>query len=363
MKHIAILALTILSLTAFGACGSSDSSSGTTYTVGGTLSGLSGTLVLQNNTADDLSLTADGAFAFVTALADAAAYAVTVLTNPTGQTCTVADGSGTVSGANVTNVTVTCATDTYSIGGTASGLIGTVVLQNNAGDNLSVTANSTFTFATKIAYGAAYAVTVLTNPTNQTCTASSGSGTVGAANVTNVSVACVDTNPRIFITSSTFTGNLVSVSDADASCMSDANYPGAGTYKAFIVDGTVRRACTTANCGGGPSEHIGWVLAATTTYVRSDGTTVIKATNNEAIFSFAGAVLTNSFSATSYNIWTGLTNNWTGNDNADCTNWTSAIGAGEVGNTSATDGTAIQQAATLNCSGAASVRLACVEQL
>ena len=40
---------------------------------------------------------------------------------------------------------------TYSVGGTVSGLSGTVVLQDNGGDNLSVGANGSFTFATPLA--------------------------------------------------------------------------------------------------------------------------------------------------------------------------------------------------------------------
>ena len=77
---------------------------------------------------------------------------------------------------------------TYTVGGTVSGLSGTVVLQDNGGDNLSVTANGSFTFATALASGAAYSVTVKTNPSGQTCTVTSGSGTIGSANVTNVAV-------------------------------------------------------------------------------------------------------------------------------------------------------------------------------
>ena len=73
-----------------------------------------------------------------------------------------------------------------------SGLSGTVVLQDNGGDNLSVTANGSFTFATSLASGAAYSVTVKTNPSGQTCTVSSGSGTVGSANVTSVAVSCAN---------------------------------------------------------------------------------------------------------------------------------------------------------------------------
>jgi hypothetical protein len=55
---------------------------------------------------------------------------------------------------------------------------------------LPVSANGSFAFATAIASGAAYAVTVLTQPTGQTCVVSAGSGTVGAAIVPNVVVTC-----------------------------------------------------------------------------------------------------------------------------------------------------------------------------
>jgi hypothetical protein len=48
-----------------------------------------------------------------------------------------------------------------------------------------------FTFATSVASGGAYAVTVLTQPTGQFCRVTAGSGTV-AANVTTVAIACLD---------------------------------------------------------------------------------------------------------------------------------------------------------------------------
>jgi predicted transcriptional regulator len=165
--------------------------SGSTYSVGGTISGLSGTVVLRDNGGDDLTLSANGPFAFATKLAGGAAYNVTVKTNPSGQSCSVANGSGTIGLADVSNVAVSCTSNpTYSVGGSTSGLSGTVVLRNNGGDDLTLTANGSFSFATKLATGAAYNVTVKTNPSGQSCSVGNGSGTIAAANVTNVAVSC-----------------------------------------------------------------------------------------------------------------------------------------------------------------------------
>ena len=348
-----------------------------TFTVGGSVSGLSGTVVLQDNGGDDLAVTTSGAFTFNTALATGATYNATVKTNPTGQTCTVTNDVGTISSANVTNVSVTCtttsisgtATDdfnrangglgtnwtgitdgamaisgqavvgtktanysgnirtaetyandqssqlqltgtqlaggqwigvgvharnggqnmylglywwqsgtpvmmlfernngvftqlgatynsgplpagtqlklsaagstltfsqdgtpritvtdttltggapaivafdtptadnwqgtgatgiappTFTVGGSVSGLSGTVVLQDNGGDDLTVTTSGAFTFNTALATGATYNATVKTNPTGQTCTVTNGTGTISSANVTNIAVSCTN---------------------------------------------------------------------------------------------------------------------------------------------------------------------------
>ena len=105
-------------------------------------------------------------------LANGAGYNVTVQTQPAnpGQTCSVANGTGTVSGANVTGVSVNCVTHTYTLGGAISGLGAgkSVVLQNNGANSLTLAANGSFAFTTPVADGAAYAVTVLTQPALQT---------------------------------------------------------------------------------------------------------------------------------------------------------------------------------------------------
>lgn len=82
----------------------------------------------------------------------------------------------------------------FSVGGTVSGLTGTgLVLNNNGGDALAIAANGSFTFVFKLSSGANYNVSVATQPSSpaQTCSVTNGSGSVAAANVSNVSVACV----------------------------------------------------------------------------------------------------------------------------------------------------------------------------
>jgi len=82
-----------------------------TYTISGTLSGLTGfEVVLQDNGSDDLPVTANGYFTFPTALASGALYSVTILTQPsgTGQTCSVTNGSGSVLSEPISTVVVAC---------------------------------------------------------------------------------------------------------------------------------------------------------------------------------------------------------------------------------------------------------------
>ena len=231
-----------------------------TYSVGGTVSGLSGTVVLQDNGGDNLSVAANGSFTFATPLAAGAAYSVTVKTNPSGQACTISNGSGTIGSANVTNVAVSCANvPTYSVGGTVSGLSGTVVLQDNGGDNLSVSVNGGFTFATPLAAGAAYSVTVKTNPSGQACTVSNGSGTIGSANVTNVAVSCVNASTySVGGTVSGLSGTVVLQDNGGDNLSVSAN--GGFTFATPLVSGagysvTVKtnpsgQACTVSNGSG-----------------------------------------------------------------------------------------------------------------
>lgn len=110
MKNKNIFLFFLLLVLGMGRCGG-DGSEGSEalFTIGGTVTGLSDdTVVLQNNGGDDLTITTDGSFTFETALTDGSVYEVLVSDQPSFSTCTVLNGSGTLSGSDVSDVSVTC---------------------------------------------------------------------------------------------------------------------------------------------------------------------------------------------------------------------------------------------------------------
>ena len=79
-------------------------------------------------------------------------------------------------------------TTTYTVGGTLAGSVGSVTLRLNGANDLVVANSGSFTFPAGVAYLANYAVTVSNSA--QKCNVQNGSGTMGTANVTNVTVTC-----------------------------------------------------------------------------------------------------------------------------------------------------------------------------
>ena len=182
-----VTAVTALTLTACGGA--------LNARIGGNVSGLAGatSVGLLNNGSDAITVSANGSFTFDKTVSSKGAYLVTVNKQPTGETCTVVNGSGTVDsrGNDVTNVQVSCvagSTTTSAVSVNISGLASgaTVVLLDNGVDALSVTGNATTAaggtitqlFPTPLASGSNYSVTVGTQPTGHTCLVTNGIGTI-----------------------------------------------------------------------------------------------------------------------------------------------------------------------------------------
>jgi uncharacterized delta-60 repeat protein len=110
------------------------------FSIGGTVNGVAGTgLILRNSLTGENLPVGNGPFTFAQRLPDTFSYDVIVATQPTApaQVCTVANGEGTVAGANVTNVVVTCVTpppisgldSTFSGDGKATTALNAAVMQ------------------------------------------------------------------------------------------------------------------------------------------------------------------------------------------------------------------------------------------
>ena len=157
-----------------------------TVTIGGKVYGLNGSITLQNNAANDLSVSSSGDFVFADNFSMGSSYLVTISSQPSsGQTCTPNNNSGRATD-NITSVEIICSQTLRSISGSISDLTGTLVLQNNYGGDQTFTSNDNFTFY--VADNSSYNVTVKSQPAGK-CNVSNGTGPA-TENVDNVSVNC-----------------------------------------------------------------------------------------------------------------------------------------------------------------------------
>jgi len=165
------------------------------FKLGGSVDGLTGNGLLIANGSATLTV-GPGAksFNFPAPVAVGSPYEVTVRTQPLGQTCTLSGNVGTMPASDVTSIALACTSTMYTIGGSITGLnaAGLVLLDHGADATVIGADATTFTMHTAVAYGASYAVTVQSQPTGRVCTVSDGAGTVGPANVTGITIACLN---------------------------------------------------------------------------------------------------------------------------------------------------------------------------
>ena len=163
-----------------------------TYTIGGSVSGLNASgLVLRMNSTNLIIANGAGSFKFATALPTGSFYFVSIGIQPIGQTCSVTGGSGVVGNANPVGISVSC-TNSYTIGGSIAGLAtsGLVLKLNGGASKIIASTATSFAFATGLTTGASYLVSIGSQPASQMCLVSNPSGTIAASNISNVVVTC-----------------------------------------------------------------------------------------------------------------------------------------------------------------------------
>jgi hypothetical protein len=223
---------------------------------------------------------------------------------------------------------------------------------------LDITADGTFLFTEEVASGLQLDVRALVHPSGQFCELINDYASEISADVTDIIIIC-DPAKRI-MTSDLVTGDMGGIAGADMTCDSSASAAGySGTWEAFLVDGTVRKACTNANCVGDMGVDASWVMAANMIYYSVDSVSVVGTTNANGIFEFD---LTNALANSAGFYYTGLEADWTASAD-NCTNWTDdSSGFAAVGVPGAVNSEAIYKAAVGGCPDSMMNFILCVEQ-
>ena len=277
-RQVLLYSVMAIFVTACGGEGTDTTITTQNYILGGTVSGLDGTIVLQNNDGDDLSVSSNGSFSFSTSLADGSSYTVTVSTQPDGQTCTVTNETGQLDGANVTNVIVSCVTNTYTVGGSLSNLSGTglQLTETISGQVINpVSGDLGFTYPVADD-GSSYNVTVTGQPTNlsQTCSVTNGAGTIADTNVTNITVNCITNTYTVGGTLSNLLGTGLQLTETINSQIINPGSGDAGFTFSSINDGSSYNVIIT----GQPSN-----LSQTCSVSNESGAVVVANITNVAV--------------------------------------------------------------------------------
>ncbi|MBD8658339.1 hypothetical protein IFT68_22245 [Oxalobacteraceae sp. CFBP 13730] len=176
------------------ACGGGDGQ----LLLGGQISGVTKPgMVLTNNGGSDYEIpvpsngTGTTTFFFPTRISSDDKYDVQIKSTPTNvdaSSCQLLNNKGRA-GFDVTTIQIACAFKTQALTGTVSNLKSQLILVNGA-DRVIVPAGATTFNMARVAQDAPYGVSILANPAGQSCAIANGVGTMGAADVNNVTVTC-----------------------------------------------------------------------------------------------------------------------------------------------------------------------------
>ncbi|GAA0412490.1 hypothetical protein ACFOY5_04650 [Massilia aurea] len=174
------------------ACGGDDGQ----LLLGGQIAGVTKPgMVLTNNGGSDYEIpvpsngTGVTTFFFPTRISSDDKYDVRVKSTPTNiEKCELFQNTGRA-GFDVTTIQIACTFKTQALTGTVSNLKNDLVLVNGS-DRVPVPAGATTFSMARVAQDAPYGVSILANPAGQSCTIANGVGTMGAADVNNVTITC-----------------------------------------------------------------------------------------------------------------------------------------------------------------------------
>ncbi len=191
--------LALLCAATLAACGGGSGS----LVLQANITGLTKTGLILTNGNDSVTVDSGSAAAqFPTLLSQDQQFDIEFKQQPTGAVCTLANNKNKANIYTVAQPVVSCITNTYTLGGTISGLKAAGLVLANGPQTVSIAPPATpgaslnFTFPDKVADGAPYGVTVLAQPKNPdgsaagTCTVSNNTGTMPSGDSLTLVVTC-----------------------------------------------------------------------------------------------------------------------------------------------------------------------------
>lgn len=177
------------------ACGGS----GGNMFLSGSVLGLAKTGLILQNGGESLPVAAGASsFVFVNLVKTDDSFDIKIKQQPTGATCSVANGTGKANSFSVSGTVVSCATTTYPLSGSITGLTtDSVTLVNGNEQVVALKDAKTFTFPA-VADGSTYNISILSNPAGLVCkfqgsTRADGQdivGTMGSGPNSSLALAC-----------------------------------------------------------------------------------------------------------------------------------------------------------------------------
>ena len=221
------------------------------FTLGGSVSGLTaGGLVLANGAATTVVAANATSFTFGAVLISGSTYNITVQTQPAGEVCSVTNGSGTAGAGNVTTPVVNCGLPPFTLSGSIFGLAASGLVLADGAATTAVAANATsFTFGAVLVSGSTYNISVQTQPADEVCSVTNGSGTTGAGNVTTPVVSCVPASFTLGGSISGLTASGLVLADGAATTAVAINAT-SFTFGAVLVSGSTYNVTVQHQPGG-----------------------------------------------------------------------------------------------------------------
>ena len=240
-----------------------------TYSIGGSITGYTGSGLQLSNNGENLSLAnSEASFTFLNKLDGGASYNIVVRTQPTSpvQRCDITNASGTVSSQDITNVIVNCAITQFNVNLNIVGYDGDGLVVNHNGTDYPIsTGSSSFQLPTPLDDLSMVDITITTNPSNPAQTCQGATGSINGMDL-QLNIVCTTPNTASWSTATLLATN---VDYAGPYILSDGNnnslaiWEQNGTLMArHYIAGMGWQAAQNIGNDGGQLEIIGFDMAS-----------------------------------------------------------------------------------------------------